>query len=157
MNGKVKVTWRTLRTIAHSVMVYARVLEAYINLSLMYTADHIFLLLPTKDLINKYGEKTTPFKLETGTKPSISILRLLICPCVVWKATTHVYKKTLNMRHQAQKSFCGIFVGILEDQKRNLVYVPGTREIIYSYDLVFDESFLVRWNIRHNHMQRRWL
>ena len=32
MNGQVKVTWITLRTIAHSILVYARFLEVYINL-----------------------------------------------------------------------------------------------------------------------------
>ena len=32
--------------------------------------------------------------------------------CVVRKATAHIETKTLNMRHQAQKLFCGIFVGI---------------------------------------------
>ena len=45
------------------------------------------------------------------------------------------------MRHQAQKWFCGIFVGIPEHQKVYLVYVPSTRKIISSYDVVFDESF----------------
>ena len=31
MNRQVEFTWRTLRTIAHSLMVHARVSEAYIN------------------------------------------------------------------------------------------------------------------------------
>ena len=31
MNGQVKLTWRTLRTIAHSLMVYARVPEIYVH------------------------------------------------------------------------------------------------------------------------------
>ena len=44
------------------------------------------------------------------------------------------------MRHQAQKGFCGIFVGITQHQKGYLVYVPITRKIIYSHDVVFDES-----------------
>ena len=45
------------------------------------------------------------------------------------------------MRHQAQKGFCGIFVGIPQHQKGYLVYVPSTRKVILSYDVVFDESF----------------
>ena len=45
------------------------------------------------------------------------------------------------MRHQAQKDFCSIFVGIPQHQKGYLLYVPSTRKIIYSYDVVFDESF----------------
>ena len=43
------------------------------------------------------------------------------------------------MRHQAQKGFCGIFIGIPQHQKGYLVYVPSSRKIIYSYDVVFDE------------------
>ena len=34
MNRQVEVIWRTLRTIAHSIMVHARVLEAYIHFHL---------------------------------------------------------------------------------------------------------------------------
>ena len=52
----------------------------------------------------------------------------------------HVETKTLNMRHQMQKGFCGIFVGIPEHQKGYLVYVPSTRKLISSYDVVFDEK-----------------
>ena len=47
------------------------------------------------------------------------------------------------MCHQAQKGFSGIFVGILEYQKGYLVYVPSTRKVISSYDVVFDESFFI--------------
>ena len=106
----------------------------------MYTTYHIFPVLPIKDLINKDGDPTTPYKLTTGTKPSVSRLHVLFCPCVVRKATAHVETKTLNMRHQAQKGFRGIFVGIPQHQKGYLVYVPSTRNVIFSYDVVFDKS-----------------
>ena len=66
INEKVEVTWRTLRTIAHYLMVHARVSEAYIHFALMYTTDHIFLVLPIKDMINKDSDPTTPYKLATG-------------------------------------------------------------------------------------------
>ena len=46
------------------------------------------------------------------------------------------------MRHQAQKGFRGIVVGITQHQKVNLVYVPNTRKVISSYDVKFDESFV---------------
>ena len=52
MNGQAEVTWRTLRTVAHSLMVHARVPEVYVHFALVYTADHIFPVLPIKDLIN---------------------------------------------------------------------------------------------------------
>ena len=108
----------------------------------MYTPDHIFPVLPIKDLINEDGDPTTPYKLATGNKPSVSHLRVLFCQCFVRKATAHVDTKTLNMRHQAQKGFRGIFVGIPQHQKGYLVYVPSTRKVIMSYDVRFDESFL---------------
>ena len=43
------------------------------------------------------------------------------------------------MRHQTQKGFCGIFIGIPQHQKWYLVYVPSTKKIISSYDVFFDE------------------
>ena len=80
-------------------------------------------------------------KLATGTKPSVSYLRVLFCPCVVRKTTAYLETKTLNMCHQAQKGFRGTFMGIPQHQKVYLVYVPSTRKVILSYDVVFDESF----------------
>ena len=115
-NGKVEVTWRTLRTFAHSLMVHARVPEVYVHFALMYTADHIFPVLPIRYLINEDGDPTTPKKLATSTKPSVSHLPVLFCPCVVRKYTTYVETKALNIRHQAQKGFRGIFVGIPQHQ-----------------------------------------
>ena len=138
---QVEVTWRTLRTVAHALMVHARVMEVYVHFALMYRTDHIFLVLPIKYLINKDGNTTTPHKLATGKKPSVSHLRVLFFPCVVRKATAHVDTKTLNMRHQAQKGFRGIFVCIPEHQKGYLVYITSTRKVISLYDVVFDETF----------------
>ena len=110
MNGQVEVTWKILRTIAHFIMVHARFLEACIHFALIYITDHICLFLPIKDLINEDGNPTIPFKLATGTTPSVSNLRVLFVPCVVRKATAHIDKKVLNMHHQAQKGFRGIFL-----------------------------------------------
>ena len=97
------VIWRPLRTIAHSLMVHARVSEAYINFSLMYTTDHIFPVIPIKNLMDKHGYSITSYKLATSTKPSVSHLRMLFCPCVVRKATAHIGSKSLNMRHHMEK------------------------------------------------------
>ena len=107
----------------------------------MYTTDHIFPVLPIKYMINEDGDLTTPFKIASGTKPSVSHVCMLFCLCVVLKATAHVGTKTLNMRHQAQKGFCCIYVGIPQHQKIYLVYVPNKGKIISSYDVAFDESF----------------
>ena len=45
------------------------------------------------------------------------------------------------MRHQAQKGFRSIFVGIPDHQKGYLVYVPIIRKMISSYYVVFDGTF----------------
>ena len=76
-------------------------------------------------------------------KPSVSHLRVLFCLRVVRKATVHVDKKALNMRHQAQKGFCGILVVISQQQKCYMVYISSTRKTVSSYYVVFDESFHV--------------
>ena len=141
MNRQVKVKWRMLRTIVHSNMVHARVSGAYINFALMYTIDHIFPVLSIKNMINEDGQPTTPFKLEKGTKPSVSYSRVFYIVHVLYRKLLHILtKKEINMRHQAQKCFRGIFVGIPQHQKRYLVYVPSTRKIISTYYVVFDEN-----------------
>ena len=122
----------------------------------MYTEDNILPVLPIKDLINEDGEPTTPFKLATGTKPSISHLHVLFFPCVVQKATAHIGKKGLNMRHQLQKGFHSTFVGIPQHKKWYLVYVPHKRKIISSYNVFFMRYFLVHWHTRHNNTQKLW-
>ena len=73
-------------------------------------------------------------------KPSISHLYVLFCPCAVQKATAHFGTKALNMHHQAQNGFRGIFIGITRHEKGYLVYVPHKRKIVSLYDIVFDES-----------------
>ena len=72
--------------VAHDLTLmygHSQVLEDYIHFTLMYTADHIFPVLPIKESINEDGKPTTPFKLTTGMKHSISHLRVLIFPFVV--------------------------------------------------------------------------
>ena len=117
MNGQVKVTRRTLRTVAHTIMAHDRVPEVYVHFALMYTTDDIFPVLPIKHPIDKDGDLTTPHKLATGTKPLVSHSRVLFWACVVRKATAHVETKALNMCHQAQKGFRGILVGIQQHQE----------------------------------------
>ena len=98
-------------------MYHKRVSEAYINFALIYTTYHIFPVLIIKDLVNENGDPKTPNKMVTGKEPSESHLRVLFFPCVVRKTTAHVETKTLNINHQEQKGFHGIFIGIPEHQK----------------------------------------
>ena len=103
--------------IEHSLMLHVQVLEARISFALMYMYDHIFVVLSIKDFINENRNSTISFKLATGMKHSLSYLHVVFCPCVLIKDTGHVGTKSLNMCHQAQKGFCGIFLGILQHQK----------------------------------------
>ena len=105
----------------------------------MYSTDHIFPVIPIKHLVNQYGEPTMPHKLKTGTKYSLSKLRVLFGPFVVLKSTTHVYTKALDMCHQLQNN-CGIFVGIPKNTKGYLVYVPSIEKIVSSHEIVFEET-----------------
>ena len=75
--------------------------------------------------------------METGTKPSVSNIFVLYFPCVLRKATAHVDVKALNMRHQSQKGFWGIFVEIPQHQKWCLIYVPSTWKMVSSHGVVF--------------------
>ena len=83
----------------------------------MYTTDHIFPVIPIKDLINEDSNPTTIFKPTTGMKPSVSHAHVLLFPCDEQKATAYVGTKALNMRHQAQKGFRSIIVVITQHQK----------------------------------------
>ena len=107
----------------------------------MHTTDNIFPVLPIKHLVKQDGEQTTPHKMETYTKPSVSKPRVLFCPCVVIKSTAHVETKALNIRHQSIKGFGGIFVGIPQHQKDYIIYVDSTQKIVSSHDIVFDKTF----------------
>ena len=93
-------------------MVQARVSGKYVHFALMYTADHIFPVISIKHLVNQDGEPTTPHKLATATKPSVSNICVLFCTHFVQKSTAHVDTKALNMSHQSQKVFQSISVVI---------------------------------------------
>ena len=123
----------------------------------MYTTDHIFLVLPIKDLINKDVEPTTPFKHVTGMKSSVSIIfkHVIFSICCTENYCTRC-DKGVKYVSPSTKYFRGIFIGITEHQKEYLVYVPHTRKIKSSDD-IFNDIFIVRWNICHIHIQKQWL
>ena len=77
MNIQVELTGGPLHIFSHFLMVHNRVPEVYVHFALMYTTDHIFPVLPIKDLINEDDDTTMPQKLTTGKKPSVSHLRVL--------------------------------------------------------------------------------
>ena len=74
-------------------MIQARVSEVYIHFALMYMKDHIFPVLPIKDLINKYSGPNMPYKLAKGTNPSLSHLHVLFFPNVCRSFPYNTWKK----------------------------------------------------------------
>ena len=73
----------------------------------MYTTYHIFNVIPIKHLVSQDFEPTTPHKLTTGTKTSVSNPRVLLLPFVLQKTTAHVDTKALNMNHHSRIGFRG--------------------------------------------------
>ena len=63
-------------------------------------------------------------------------------------------QKTLNMCHQAQKSFCNISVGFPQHQKGYLVYAPRKWKIVSLHDVVLITFSRVHCRTRHNHIQK---
>ena len=76
-------------------------------------------------------------KLQQVWNLQYPIYVFLFFPCDVLKATVHVGTKMLNMSHQEQKEFHGIFVGISQHQKWYIFYAPHKRNIVYLYNVVF--------------------
>ena len=68
-------------------------------------------------------------------------MRVIFPMCSTESYCTHCQKCVKYVSPSEKKGFRGIFVGIPQHQKRYIVYVPCTRKIIYSYDVVFDEFF----------------
>ena len=68
-------------------------------------------------MVNHDSDPTVPYNMVTSTKPSVSNIRVLFCPCVVQKTTAHNSRKTLNMNNQSQNVFWGIFFGNPQNQK----------------------------------------
>ena len=108
----------------------------------MYTTHHIFPVLTINHLVNHNGKPTIPHKLTTGMKPLVSNLRILFFMFVVQKSTAHVDINALNMRHQPKKGLWSIFVGIPQDQKGWIIYVPITRNMVSPHDVAFEKKLV---------------
>ena len=54
---------------------------------------------------------------------------------------SHVDTKMFNVHHKSQKRFCVIFIAIPQHQKGYLIYVPITRKIVSSHDVLFYKTF----------------
>ena len=148
MNSIVEQTWQSIQLLANSFIVHAQVDESCRHFALLYACE-IFSVIPVKTL-RLQGRLTTPSELFTGKKPKIGNLRVLFCPVIVKKHTITISDRkekdavigTTNIKAVAQQGYRGMFIGLDETTSGYLIFVPSTRQIVTSVDVIFDEYFL---------------
>ena len=152
MNSIVERTWQSLVYLRNSLLVHARVDDSCTHFALKY-ACRIFSAIPIRNLRHQ-GLLTTSDELFYGKKPNINNYRVLFCPCVVKKYT--YYKKNekgalilSDVKPLSQRGFRGMFVGFNESDSGYQVYIPNTRQIVSSRDVIFDEDFVS--TLAHKH------
>jgi len=128
-NGIAERTWQSIRTLAYAMMMHARVDHPYCHHALLH-ACYIFSILPVRGLQDADQNPTTPYYLFHGTLPQISPLRTLFCPVV--------YKTNQKGMQQGVR---GVHIGYPENQAGYKIFVPSTRQIVVSADVIFDEEF----------------
>ncbi len=90
-----------------------------------------------RGLLNEEEIPSTPYQLFFGKRPLISRFRVFGCPTIVRRWVLH----NKNNGKQTERGTRGIFLGLHMNQKGYLVYSPGSRQVIISDDVTFDESF----------------
>ena len=69
----------------------------------------------------------------------ISHFRVFGCQAVAKKWVARINNKSLNKK--TERGMRGIFIGFPYQQKGYLLYVPASRQIVSSGDVMFDETF----------------
>ena len=146
MNSLLGRTWRSISHIKNTLIVHARVDETCTHFALK-AATEIFSVIPIKT-IRKNGQLTTSHELFTGKKPKIDRFRVMFCPCVIKKYTSTApnhegkYITVDVAKRFAQKGIRGMYIGFDDFTPGYLVFIPKTRQIVCSIDIVFDETFI---------------
>jgi len=122
------------------MLVHARLPDMYMYHALLH-ACHVFNVLPLKNLVTSDGIITTPCELFLGSKPKGSHFRVFGCPCIAKNGTISVDGKPEVNSKGTQRGIRGIHLGFSPTQKGWLLYVPSTRQIVISGDVICDENF----------------
>jgi hypothetical protein len=122
-------TWQSISNIGRSLLVHARLPDTFMYHALVY-ACHIFNVLPIRGLQNDDDIPATPYQLFFDKRPMISNYRVFGCPTVVKRSGK-----------QTERGTRGIIIGFHSNHKGYLIYSPGSRQIMISGDVHFDESF----------------
>ncbi|MGH7955157.1 MAG: hypothetical protein ACREOZ_04270, partial [Gloeomargaritales cyanobacterium] len=139
-NAYCERTFQTIRLIAHKLLLNARAGEQYLHHALLYATDHIFPVIPWKNL-QVDGRQSTPYEMVHGHRPHLKHLRVLFCPCIVKKHMVRQHGQFIQTSHIPQRGIRGVFIGFASDQAGSLIFIPSTRQIIISADIAYDETF----------------
>jgi hypothetical protein len=148
-NGICERTWQSIRDIAFKTMVFAHVGDEFYDFAIEH-AWKVFNLLPLRDLVDANGDPCTPIGAYTGTKPKLSRLRVLFCPCVINNGQTKRHidpakpkkaRKVNTRQNCAERGTKAIHVGLPRYQNGWLCYIPSTGGLRVSQDVSFDEHF----------------
>ena len=142
MNGICERTWASIRNIAFSFLVHARVGFEFYSFAL----EHVWKVhacLPIKNL-SKNDNPISPYEYFFGNKPAIRRFRVPFCPCVVNidQRRDVDTRQTLDRRNHPERGIRGIHVGLPRNSAGWLVYIPSTGKVLVSADVSFDEDFL---------------
>ena len=91
-----------------------------------------------KNLVVRRGEEKCPAQLMRGTKPKLSNSKLSIFGCTVFMS-----KRDRDVSKLEPKALEGKFVGYTEGDNGYLVYVPNTRKVLTTRDVIIKESEVV--------------
>jgi hypothetical protein len=129
-------TWQTVHNTARSLLVHSRLPDTFAYHAIMYSTA-IFNVLPVTGLTRADGNIATPHEMFLNLKPLLQDFRVFGCPVVCKKWTS----EGGHENKQTERGMRGIFIGFSPQQKGFLIYTPGSRHIVISGDVIFDESF----------------
>jgi hypothetical protein len=124
-------SWKTVSTMAWSLLVHARLPDTFWYHALKYTT-YIFNVLPIHGLKGELDLPSTPYELFYNKKPNISRFRIFGCPAIIclWVATNNTNGK------QMEHGIRGIFLGFNVNQKGYIIFAPGSRSILISDNVI---------------------
>lgn len=120
----------------HFLLVHAHLPDTFMYHALTY-ACHIFNVLPVRGLLNEEDTPATPHQLFFGKCPMVSKYRVFGCPTIDHRWVTHNKSNGKQTEHGTR----GIFIGFHANQRSYAIYSPGSRQIIISDYVIFDENF----------------
>jgi hypothetical protein len=144
MNAYSESTWCHISTMARSMMVHADLSLHFWYEARRYAVE-ILNILPSKGLLDKNGNPTTPHFMVHKSKPRIGKFHVFGCPCTFKRYQPKYQTRTVTKIQQTQRGSRGVFVGFAPHQAGYLIYTEQpikNSHIITSQDVTFDDDFI---------------